>query len=69
MAHNGRVESDWLEKVVESLKGIEYGNVQLTFHDGRLVQIDRTVRSRFPAVAKHKLWENNKTAPARLRSL
>jgi hypothetical protein len=29
------------------LNGLEYGVVQIVVHDGRIVQIDRTERSRF----------------------
>jgi hypothetical protein len=37
------------QAVVEALRRIRYGAIQLTVHDGRLVQVDVTERSRFPA--------------------
>ncbi len=37
----------WLERIAESLEGLRYGNVQITIHDGKIVQIDRTERKRF----------------------
>ena len=37
-----------LDTVVEALSRIRYGAIQLTVHDGRLVQVDVTERRRFP---------------------
>ncbi|MET0251631.1 MAG: YezD family protein [Novosphingobium sp.] len=36
-----------LDTVVEALNRIRFGAIQLTVHDGRLVQIDVTERRRF----------------------
>ena len=38
---------DPLEIVAEALGRIRYGAIQLTVHDGRLVQVDVTERRRF----------------------
>lgn len=38
-----------LKLVTEALQRIRYGAIQLTVHEGRLVQVDVTERSRFPA--------------------
>lgn len=38
---------DPLETVAEALGRIRYGAIQLTVHDGRLVQVDVTERRRF----------------------
>ena len=38
-----------LALVQEALERIRYGAIQLTVHDGRLVQIDVTERTRFSA--------------------
>ncbi|MDF2718414.1 MAG: hypothetical protein K0R28_5339 [Paenibacillus sp.] len=32
---------------MSSVKGLEYGNVQIIVHDGKIVQIERTERKRF----------------------
>jgi hypothetical protein len=37
-----------LDVVAEALSRLRYGTVQLTVHDGRLVQVDVTERRRFP---------------------
>ena len=37
-----------LDAVVEALSRLRYGAIQLTVHDGRLVQVDITERRRFP---------------------
>lgn len=36
-----------LESVLEALGRIRFGAIQLTVHDGRLVQVDVTERRRF----------------------
>ena len=37
-----------LDAVAEALSRLRYGAIQLTVHDGRLVQLDVTERRRFP---------------------
>ncbi len=38
-----------LQLVIDALSRLKYGAIQLTVHEGRLVQVDVTERSRFPA--------------------
>lgn len=38
---------DWLERIKQSVEGLEYGHVQIIIHDGRIVQIERLERRRF----------------------
>ena len=37
-----------LQLVIDALSRLKYGAIQLTVHEGRLVQVDVTERSRFP---------------------
>ncbi|HEY3899161.1 MAG TPA: YezD family protein [Chthoniobacter sp.] len=37
----------WLAVVADSVKSIRYGVVQIVIHDARVVQIERTERTRF----------------------
>lgn len=37
-----------LDGVIEALSRLRYGTIQITVHDGRLVQLDITERRRFP---------------------
>ena len=37
----------WLAVVAEKIRGIHYGTVQITVHDSKVVQIERTERTRF----------------------
>jgi hypothetical protein len=37
----------WLSLVAEKVKAIRYGVVQVVVHDGKVVQIERTERTRF----------------------
>ncbi len=41
------INEDWLERIRQSLNGLEFGNVQIIVHGGRIVQIERTERKRF----------------------
>ena len=41
-------EQAGLALVQQALERLRYGSIQLTVHDGRLVQIDVTERTRFP---------------------
>jgi hypothetical protein len=40
-------EAEVLEAVARSLAGLRFGTVQLTVHEGRVVQLDVTERQRF----------------------
>jgi hypothetical protein len=37
----------WLAVLAEKVRGMHYGTVQITVHDSRVVQIERTERTRF----------------------
>lgn len=41
--------SDWVALVREKVESLRYGVVQLTVHDGRGTQIERTEKTRLPA--------------------
>lgn len=51
-----QVESDqqWLESLEEQVSGLRYGTVTITVHDGRVVQIDRTEKTRFDNASQKK---------------
>ncbi|WP_242731679.1 YezD family protein [Bacillus altitudinis] len=38
-----------LNFILSALKGIEYGSVVITIHNGQITQIDTTEKTRFPA--------------------
>ena len=45
--------SSWVEVIKEKLGGLRYGQILLTVHDGRVVQIERTEKTRLePSTAK-----------------
>jgi hypothetical protein len=37
----------WVQVVTEKVASLRYGVVQVTVHDGKVVQIERTERTRF----------------------
>lgn len=41
------VDQLWQERIAEQLNGLQYGQVVVTVHDGQIVQIDRTERTRY----------------------
>ncbi|CAM4412879.1 hypothetical protein FHS16_001025 [Paenibacillus endophyticus] len=47
MSRTVEVADEWLQRIKEQLVGVQYGVVQITIHNGQIVQIDRTERSRF----------------------
>ena len=50
MSQTVEVADEWLKRIKEQLAGVQYGIVQITVHNGQIVQIDRTERSRFDTV-------------------
>ncbi|ATH71257.1 YezD family protein [Bacillus altitudinis] len=38
-----------LNFILSALKGIEYGSVVITIHNGQITQVDTTEKTRFPA--------------------
>ncbi|HZP60824.1 MAG TPA: YezD family protein [Opitutaceae bacterium] len=42
--------SDWIALVREKVESLRFGVVQLVVHDGRVTQIERTEKTRLPAV-------------------
>ncbi|WP_424766366.1 YezD family protein [Paenibacillus sp. sgz302251] len=47
MAKPFEADQHWLERIADQVSGISYGQVTITVHDGRIVQIDRTERTRY----------------------
>ena len=46
-AEEPAVAAPWLSVVTEKVKTMRYGVVQIVVHDSRVVQIERTERTRF----------------------
>ncbi|MFD0590769.1 YezD family protein [Paenibacillus sp. GCM10027627] len=54
MAKPLEVDGVWQERILNQVSGLQYGQVIITVHDGRIVQIDRTERTRFDAASSQK---------------
>jgi hypothetical protein len=52
MAKPLEVDQQWLERIADQVNGIHYGHVTITVHDGRIVQIDRTERTRYDGLSQ-----------------
>jgi hypothetical protein len=40
-------EGGWRRRVLEAIRGIRYGSVEVVIHDARIVQIERREKVRF----------------------
>lgn len=47
-------ELELFSELLRAVRTIRYGSVNLTFHDGRIVEIHRTERIRFSAISREK---------------
>lgn len=47
MAKPLEIDQQWLKRIADQVGGLQYGSVNITVHDGRIVQIDRTERTRY----------------------
>lgn len=50
MAKPVEVDDRWLGRIAEQINGLEYGEVSIIVHDGRIVQIERKERKRYDDV-------------------
>ncbi|MFB9273437.1 YezD family protein [Cohnella cellulosilytica] len=51
MAKPVEVDERWLARIAEQVNGLEYGEVNIVVHDGRIVQIERKERRRYDDAA------------------
>ncbi|MEK4029130.1 MULTISPECIES: YezD family protein [Bacillaceae] len=42
-----QIDNQWVERILQSLEGIEYGSVEIVIHDSQITQIDRLEKRRF----------------------
>jgi hypothetical protein len=54
MSNAVQLDDVWIERILGSVRGMEYGSVNIIVHDGRIVQIERTERKRFDAFAQNR---------------
>ncbi|MCE9589177.1 MAG: YezD family protein [Planctomycetes bacterium] len=46
-------QKNWLDLVRQHVEGLRFGTVQIVVHDSRVVQVDRTERTRFEPAARN----------------
>lgn len=49
----------WLDRIAQTLTGLEFGTVQIVVHDGRIVQLEKTERRRFDTDNKISSGKSN----------
>ena len=47
-----RDSEDWLRVVRDKVSRLQFGSVQVTVHDGRVIQVESLERTRFPTDRK-----------------
>jgi hypothetical protein len=57
------IDEAWLERILATLNGLEYGTVQIIVHDGRIVQIERTERKRFELERSRSQGSDRRNVP------
>ncbi|RKN85406.1 YezD family protein [Paenibacillus ginsengarvi] len=51
MGNGVQLDETWTKRILDTVKGMEYGNVNIIVHAGKIVQIERTERKRFDTPA------------------
>ena len=55
MTHTaGAVDTDWERAVVEAIRSLRYGSVEIVVHEGRVVQIETRARVRFDEAGRRR---------------
>ncbi|MBH5319240.1 YezD family protein [Paenibacillus sp. GSMTC-2017] len=67
MAKPLEVDVVWQDRILNQVSGLQYGQVIITVHDGRIVQIDRTERTRYDAPAAQKQTPKEAAKPSGAR--
>ena len=55
MTHTaGAVDTDWERAVVEAIRSLRYGSVEIVIHEGRVVQIETRAKVRFDEAGRRR---------------
>jgi len=65
MAKPVEVDERWLGRIAEQVNGLEYGEVNIVVHDGRIVQIERKERKRYDDVVRSANKESRQASGER----
>ena len=49
-----RLETDWERAVVEAIRALRYGAVEIVVHEGRVVQIETRAKVRFDEAGRRR---------------
>lgn len=47
MGQQEKAEREKIEAIAKTLKGLKFGEVQITVHEGKIVQVNRIEKQRF----------------------
>lgn len=61
MAKPVEVDDRWLSRIAEQINGLEYGEVNIVVHDGRIVQIERKERRRYDDSTSHRVGQSEES--------
>jgi hypothetical protein len=55
MTHTaGAVDTDWERAVVEAIRSLRYGSVEIVVHEGRVVHIETRAKVRFDEAGRRR---------------
>jgi len=55
MTHTAeRIGTDWERAVVEAIRALRYGSVEIVVHEGRVVQIETRAKVRFDEAGRRR---------------
>lgn len=63
--HKTTASSDWLTLVRQKVETLRFGVVAIAVHDGRVVQIERTEKTRLDQLRSEPAWTIHDAADAR----
>lgn len=59
-----KMDQVWQQRIVEQIEGLQYGQIIVTVHDGQIVQIDRTERTRYQLTSTKDTGRLDRTSSA-----
>ena len=65
--YGGDEQGQAIERILTALKGLKFGAVEITLHEGRIVQIERKEKQRLN-LSVQSFWVGNRRSPAKINN-
>ncbi len=63
MSTKNNLNDQWMERILRSLEGLEYGSLNITVHDSQITQIERVEKYRYPLEKSNTVKGRNYASP------